>query len=78
MKILMKKNLKRIYASVVATNTTVCSTSIGPQKTKKKLREICKYLKDNRIDRTRFGQKVGDVLVFDMDALRLVMDEKAG
>ena len=57
---------------------TLCSARIGPQKEKKNLREICEYLSQNRIDRTRILRRVGDVLVIDMEALEFVKEEGAG
>ena len=47
-------------------------------KRKENLREICKYLSKNRIDRTRILRRVGDVLVIDMEALELVKEEGVG
>ena len=63
------KKLKRTFASVAADGATLCSARIGAQKGRKNLRECCQYLKDNRIDRTQFWRKVGDVLVCDLEAL---------
>ena len=57
---------------------TLCSAHIGPQKEKKNLREICEYLSKNRIDRTQFWRRVGDVLVGDMEALGQRMEGEAG
>ena len=48
---------------------TLCSARIGPHKERKNLRECCKYLKENRLDRTQFWRRVGDVLVCDVEAL---------
>ena len=56
----------------------MCSTSIALQETKKNLREVCQYLKKNRIDRTRFWRKVGNVLVCNEEALEHVMERSAG
>ena len=53
----------------MAAGATLCSARIGPRKEKKNLRECCKYLKDNRLDRTQFWRRVGDVLVCDAEAL---------
>ena len=54
---------------MAAASATLCSARIGPLKEKKNLRECCKYLKDNRLDRTQFWRRVGDVLVYDVEAL---------
>ena len=54
---------------MVAAGTTMCSASTGPRKEKKNLREVCKYLSKNRIDRTRILRKVGNVLEINMEAL---------
>ena len=45
----------------------MCSTGIGSYKEKKKknVGEICKYLTENRLERTQFWRKVGGVLEFD-------------
>ena len=66
----MNTKLKRTYASVAVVGATLCSASIGPRKEKKNLREICKYLSENRIDRTRILRKVGDVLEINLEALK--------
>ena len=63
---------------MAADGATLCSARIGPQKGRKNLRECCQYLKDNRIDRTQFWRKVGNVLVCDLEALEQQMEEKAG
>ena len=63
---------------MVADGTTPCSASMGSLKEKKNLREICEYLKTNRIDRTRILRRVGNALVVDMETLELEMDERAG
>ena len=57
---------------------TLCSARLGPQKEKKNLREICEYLSNNRIDRTQFWRRVGDVLVCNMAALEQRMEGDAG
>ena len=57
---------------------TLYSARIGPQKEKKNLREICEYLSKNRIDRTQFWSRVGDVLVCDVEALEQCMERDAG
>ena len=54
---------------MAADGATLCSAHIGPQKGRKNLRECCQYLKENRLDRTQFWRKVGDVLVCDLEAL---------
>ena len=64
--------------SVAADGATLCSAHIGPQKEKKNLREICEYLSKNRIDRTQFWRRVGDVLVCDVEALEQCMERDAG
>ena len=61
---------------MAADGATLCSARIGPQKGRKNLRECCQYLKENRIDRTQFWRKVGDVLVCDLEALEQQMEEK--
>ena len=61
---------------MAAVGATSCSTGIGSQKENKNLREICKYLNDNRIDRTRILRKMGNVLVCDLVALKQVEGEK--
>ena len=63
---------------MVADGTTSCSASARSLKEKKNLRETCKYLSKNRIDRARIWRRVGDVLVIDMEALELVKEEGAG
>ena len=72
------KKLKRSCTCMVADDTTLCSASVRLQKEKKKLGEICKYLRRNRVDRTRILRRVGDILVIDMEALELVKEEGAG
>ena len=62
----------------MAVSATLCSARIGPHKEKKNLRECCKYLKDNRLDRTQFWRRVGDVLVCNMEALEQRMEGDAG
>ena len=64
--------------SVTAVGATLCSAHIGPQKEKKNLRECCKYLKENRLDRTQFWRRVGDVLVCNVEAQEQVMEKSAG
>ena len=62
----------------MAASATLCSTRIGLRKEKKNLRECCKYLKDNRLDRTQFWRRVGDVLVCDVEALEQHVEKKVG
>ena len=62
---------------MVADGTTLCFVSIRSQKEKKNLREICKYLNENRVERTRFLRRVGDVLEIDVEALEQRMERKA-
>ena len=59
-------------------DATSCSASVGSQKQKKNVREICQYLSRNRLDRTRFWRRVGDVLVCEMEALEQEMERGAG
>ena len=54
---------------MVADGTTSCSASARSFKEKKNLREICEYLRTNRIDRTRILRRVDDVLVIDTEAV---------
>ena len=61
---------------MAAAGATLCSARIGPLKEKKNLRECCKYLKDNRLDRTQFWRRVGNVLVCDLEALRQEKDQR--
>ena len=63
---------------MAAAGATLCSARIGPRKEKKNLRECCKYLKENRLDRTQFWRRVGDVLVCNMGALEHAMEKSAG
>ena len=58
----------------------MCSTGIGSFKEKKKknVGEICKYLTENRLERTQFWRKVGGVLEFDEEALEQEMNRRAG
>ena len=63
---------------MAADGATLCSARIGPYKERKNLRECCKYLKENRLDRTQFWRRVGDVLVCNVEALEQWMEEKAG
>ena len=63
---------------MVADGTTMCSMSIRSQKQKKNLREICEYLRDNRVERTQFLRRVGDVLEINVEALELRMERDAG
>ena len=58
----------------------MCSTSINSQKEKKKknVGEICKYLTENRLERTQFWRRVGGVLEFDEVALEQEMKRRAG
>ena len=61
---------------MVADGTTSCSAGVRSVKEKKNLGEICKYLNDHRIDRTRILRKVGNVLVCDLVALKQVEGEQ--
>ena len=56
---------------MASVGATLCSAGISSQKTKKKknVGEICKYLTENRLERTQFWRRVGGVLVFDSEAL---------
>ena len=63
------KKLKRTYASVAFVGATCDSAGICSYKEKKKWRESVKYL-HIRIDRARFWQREGSVLIADMVALR--------
>ena len=62
---------------MVANTTTLCYVSVRSQKEKKNLREICKYLNENRVERTRFLRRVGDVLEIDVEALEQRMERDA-
>ena len=48
------------------------------EKKKKNVGEICKYLTENRLERTQFWRRVGGVLVFDKEALEQEMRRRAG
>ena len=72
------KKLKRIHARVAADGATLCSARIGPQKSKKNVGEICKYLAENRLERTQFWRKVGGVLEFDEVGLEQELRRRAG
>ena len=61
---------------MVSDGTTSCSAGVRSFKEKKNLREICQYLRANRIDRTQILRKVGDVLVIDTEALELMKEEE--
>ena len=61
---------------MVTDGTTSCSAGVRSVKEKKNLGEICKYLNDHRIDRTRILRKVGNVLVCDLVALKQVEGEQ--
>ena len=63
---------------MVADGTTLCSMSVRSRKEKKNLREICKYLSENRVERTRFLRRVGDVLEINVEALEQRMERDAG
>ena len=63
---------------MAADGATLCSTCIGPQKSKKNVGDICKYLTANRLERTQFWRKVGGVLEFDKVALELELRRRAG
>ena len=58
----------------------MCSTGIGSYKEKKKknVGKICKYLTENRLERTQFWRKVGGVLEFDEVALDQELMRRAG
>ena len=75
------KKLKKAYATRVATDWChiVFSSHCKIRKKKRKtLRECCKYLKDNRLDRTQFWRRVGDVLVCNVEALEHAMEKSVG
>ena len=55
---------------MAADGPTLCSARNGPLKEKKNLRECCQYLKDNRLDRTQFWRRIGNVLVCNLEALK--------
>ena len=61
---------------MAAAGATLCSARIDPLKGKKNLGECCKYLKVNRLDRTQFWRKVGNVLVCDLEALKQAKDRR--
>ena len=61
---------------MAAAGATLCSARIGPLKEKKNWREFCKYLKNNRLDRTQFWRRVGNVLVCNLEALRQEKDQR--
>ena len=63
---------------MAADGATLCSTRIGPQKSKKNGGEIYKYLTENRLERTQFWRKVGGVLEFDEVALEQELMRRAG
>ena len=63
---------------MASVGATMCSARGGPQKERKNVRECCKYLTENRLDRTQFWRRVGDVLVCDVEALELAMEKRAG
>ena len=56
----------------------MCSMSIISQKQKRNLREICEYLNENRVERTRFLRRVGDALEIDVEALEQQMERDVG
>ena len=63
---------------MAAEGATLCSMQEDPYKTKKwSIREICKYLNANRIDRTQIWRKMGGVLAVNEEALKQLMDRKA-
>ena len=64
--------------SVATVGATLCSACIGPRKERNNLRECCKYLKENRVDKTQCWRRVGDVLVCDVEALEQRMEEGVG
>ena len=57
---------------------TVCSASVRSLKENKNWREVCEDLQNRKIDRTRVLRRVGNVLVVDVEALELVMEERSG
>ena len=63
---------------MVTDGTTLCSVSVRLQKEKKNLREICKYLNEHRVERTRFLTRVGAVLEIDVEALEQRMERDVG
>ena len=63
---------------MVADGTTFCSPGKGPQKEKKNVGEMLKYL-TSRSDRASFWRREGSVLDIDLEALRQAMEkENAG
>ena len=48
------------------------------EKKKKNVGEICKYLTENRLERTQFWRKIGGVLEFDQVALEQELRKRAG
>ena len=63
---------------MAAVGATFCSTGKGPQKEKKSVGEMLKYL-TSRADRAKFWRREGSVLIIDMVALRQVKeDDDAG
>ena len=62
---------------MASVGVTSDSAGMCSYKEKKKWRESVKYL-HSRIDRARFWQREGSVLIADMAALRQVMEEEAG
>ena len=52
--------------------------SLQKEKKKKNVGEICKYLTENRLERTQFWRRVGGVLEFDEVALEQEMKRRAG
>ena len=63
---------------MVADGTTLCSMSVRSRKEKKNLREICKYLSENRVERTRLLRRVGDVFEINVEALEQRMERDPG
>ena len=55
-----------------------CVQLVLVRKKKKNLRECCKYLKENSLDRTQLWRRVGDVLVCNVEALEHAMEKSAG
>ena len=61
---------------MASVGATMCSPRGGLQKERKNVRECCKYLTENRLDRTQFWRRVGNVLICDMEALEQMMEKR--
>ena len=59
---------------MASVGATFCSTGKGPQKQKKNVGEMLKYL-TSRSDRAKFWRREGSILEIDMVALRQVMEK---